>query len=514
MAVIYHVNPATNRPNICRAGKKPCPFKHFDNKQEAKEYSEGKLAEDSNVLGSSKKQENIEQEPKEKVRYSFVEEFQKEEEKFEHDYDGIPTRFYNADLNGGHLAILKNVEGMTEEEIVDSGWTIVDHKKLLGRLYQSTSTPKDNEVPDNVLLDNLESLGFKRENVYAISDERLLRSFGATRGFLHKDYDKEGKPVQTIIVDGKSGKSLYKYNLLSKPNEEFMESRSVTKVDFRSVMGAARTQRLTGISTLKGHVSDSYSSWRGLNTPQKASILASYMVLREKQEEGKDFKTRQKYVKDSNAKVATVWMDKKNQKESHIEAAKNSSLRGTFSEVEIDNDVDLKEFEQFERDYNEIKDKLPPIPEDRKPRIGIRKLGKHSGKNFEVSGLYSPGLNSIAISVNNSGSTIHEMAHMYDFAVKGNPSMKSDFKEIQQSYAKNLKLPAGMENKGEYYSSSHEVFARGFEMYAHEKLGIKNNKLLNEEKFDGFDYEPIRENPELKEKMFAFYDSKFSQANK
>lgn len=50
---IFHVNPATNRPNICRAGKKPCPFQHFDSKEQAKAYIEENLGAQSNILTSS-----------------------------------------------------------------------------------------------------------------------------------------------------------------------------------------------------------------------------------------------------------------------------------------------------------------------------------------------------------------------------------------------------------------------------------------------------------------------------
>lgn len=55
MSTIYHVNPATNRPNICRAGKKPCPYNHFDSKEKAREFVEHSLNEQSSVLDSAQK---------------------------------------------------------------------------------------------------------------------------------------------------------------------------------------------------------------------------------------------------------------------------------------------------------------------------------------------------------------------------------------------------------------------------------------------------------------------------
>ena len=58
--VMYHVNPKTNRPNICRADKKGCPLlkegaKHFDNKDDARDYAEKSLGEKSNFMHSSSK---------------------------------------------------------------------------------------------------------------------------------------------------------------------------------------------------------------------------------------------------------------------------------------------------------------------------------------------------------------------------------------------------------------------------------------------------------------------------
>lgn len=55
----YHISPDTQRPNICKANKQGCKFgdniPHFDNKQEAREYVQNKLAQTSSILTSSKK---------------------------------------------------------------------------------------------------------------------------------------------------------------------------------------------------------------------------------------------------------------------------------------------------------------------------------------------------------------------------------------------------------------------------------------------------------------------------
>lgn len=53
MSTIYHVNPETNRPNICRAKKNSCSHIHFDSKEQAQAYIEETLTGDNNVLDSS-----------------------------------------------------------------------------------------------------------------------------------------------------------------------------------------------------------------------------------------------------------------------------------------------------------------------------------------------------------------------------------------------------------------------------------------------------------------------------
>lgn len=59
MSNIFHVNPATNRPNICRAKKGTCPFNHFDSKEKAREYVEKKLNENSTILNGARKAESV-----------------------------------------------------------------------------------------------------------------------------------------------------------------------------------------------------------------------------------------------------------------------------------------------------------------------------------------------------------------------------------------------------------------------------------------------------------------------
>lgn len=300
--------------------------------------------------------------------------------------------------------------------------------------------------------------------------------------------------------------------------------------DIRSVVGFYRIKRKTGVNLLK---SSAHSTKKedlsgetdidraiSLNKNLKrlkrnnhtANTVIAYKKLKEAQEEGNSFIAQRKYIREASGKIATVWTDKKDQKDTHVDAAKDSKLRKTFSKIEIDNDVDLKEYKSFEKDFEEVKDKLPKIPNGLNPELRIRKLGKHNTKDFSVIGLYNPARNSLAIDVRNSSATIHEYGHFVDIALKDNVSLNAEFRELNKEYTK--KLPERVrESKGfsEYLSTPTEVYARAFELYAHEKLGI-NNRLLNPEKYKkGDDFAPFREDKSLKEKYFTLLDKVFEK---
>ena len=102
------------------------------------------------------------------------------------------------------------------------------------------------------------------------------------------------------------------------------------------------------------------------------------------------------------------------------------------------------------------------------------------------------------------------MGHYYDFMVKNNASLSKEFRGITKRYSHGLnksKIPSG---KLSYYMTPTEIFARGFEMYAHEKLGV-NNRLVKPDNFTRFDYEPFSSNSELKRDIYAFFDKTFGK---
>lgn len=61
MAQRYHISPESGRPNICRAGKRPCPIggEHFDSKEEARAASEVKQAAENNAFSTLTKGDSL-----------------------------------------------------------------------------------------------------------------------------------------------------------------------------------------------------------------------------------------------------------------------------------------------------------------------------------------------------------------------------------------------------------------------------------------------------------------------
>src|SRR5699024_2039384 len=148
---------------------------------------------------------------------------------------------------------------------------------------------------------------------------------------------------------------------------------------------------------------------------------------------------------------------------------------------------------------------IPPSPTGREPSLRIRYLGKH-----KATGVFFPHANTIAVDVRDSSSFVHEYGHYVDLVTQDNASVGRGFREVVDSYSRKVEMPAGMESKSGYYSTPTEVYARGFEMYAHERLGV-DNRLLRKDKFDRFDFEPFQRDPELKEKMFDLFDEAFGR---
>lgn len=183
------------------------------------------------------------------------------------------------------------------------------------------------------------------------------------------------------------------------------------------------------------------------------------------------------YEKDIEKQTrASAWQTKKNINKETREIMEKTSLKKYFGFVELDNDVDLTLFTQFEQEMTRIYAVLPKTGKV-VPDLRLRKLGNH-----KALGMYIPGNHTIAIDFRDTSdaiggvgiqSFVHEYGHALDYG-HGNGqllSMTEEFKEIVTHYRDNLSLYASTTYVGKkacYYGAPTEVFARAFELYLSE----------------------------------------------
>ena len=242
---------------------------------------------------------------------------------------------------------------------------------------------------------------------------------------------------------------------------------------------------------------------------------------------------QQRYNQDRDKQTrAKAWETKKNISKETQQVMDNSSLAKTFSKLEIDNDVDLKGFGSFERGMMNLVHDLPKVYNTKLPTLRLRKLG-----NYKAAGLYVPqfgdgSTDTIALDFRKARtegkhlkglgvqSFIHEYGHYLDNHL-GTPieegesgkvdlSISTKFSDITHEYRRNLDQYTIKKDKGigsaEYFGIPTEIFARGFELWAHNHLKIKSN-LMDAPKAYQNDPEYKAFTPELREKVFEFFDS-------
>lgn len=518
----YHINPKTGRPNLCNpektgickyaeAGENP---PHYDNKADAKAAYEitGKAEFGATTTLTKEKDSSTSESTEETAepestlsKYSFVRQFKEQEERFEEEFDGVPTRFFNADLRKKNILIDPKVE-LEEADMLREVWA--DPRKLVNGMFQALTSPTDANISDDEMIATGERLGL---NLEKITDARYLRALGVQEAWVHVEEHESGSGSPSAYVissDKKIGQGMAIYSMRFNPEDGL--PRKFKVLEARSLVGADRMQRKTGENLLQTYMHVRSSNWRtGLGHEQREATIDGLLKLEEAQLEGRSFKAQQKFVKESSAKIATVWDSKKDTDDVRKAMAENSKIKGKgkFRSIDLDNDVDPEAFAKFESDFLKIQEHLPKFPEGMEPELRIRKLGKHGSNNFHVHGLFNPTKNSIAIDIRDGGSSssVHEIFHQWDIVSKGNLSLTPEFRELSKEYSKLVKIPPSVGSKADYYHIPTEQLARMAEVAIFSKTG-DDNMLLDSSKFDNFDYEPMMKNPEFKAKIIDFFD--------
>ncbi|MDD4804975.1 MAG: hypothetical protein PHN69_07605 [Candidatus Pacebacteria bacterium] len=219
---------------------------------------------------------------------------------------------------------------------------------------------------------------------------------------------------------------------------------------------------------------------------------------------------------------AASYQDKKTTNKKYLGAAEKSILNKYFSKIEIDTDVDLKLFNEYEKQiayfYGLFGVKINGL------ELRLRKLGKH-----KAAGLFFPHANCLCVDIKNPSSFVHEFFHAIDYN-KGAEYIRCHsfmaFKRIHRLYTNKLdNIVKSMDNKNplkirlkgsskyniDYYKDPYEVFARCGEIYFHELYGNKysiNSDLLNESIFYPID------DDEIVSEIKIFFNNLFKKINK
>lgn len=226
---------------------------------------------------------------------------------------------------------------------------------------------------------------------------------------------------------------------------------------------------------------------------------------------------------------ASAWQTKKNINDETKSLMENTSLKDFFHYIELDNDVDLELYKDFEQEMQLI---YPLLPKSNQAAdLRLRKLG-----NYRALGLFHPATNNIALDFRSGkdrgkdknnpyapnepgiASFIHEYGHFLDYNMnpeKSNLSMQDDFCPILHHYQQNLnKLENSdyVKDKSDYYGTPTEVFARAFELYS-SHLGLQSSFLRSPKSYQSLsEYQVFGE--EILPTLYAYFDKHFPEYRK
>lgn len=228
---------------------------------------------------------------------------------------------------------------------------------------------------------------------------------------------------------------------------------------------------------------------------------------------------QREYEKDIEKQVrASAWQTKKNINKETQELMNQTSLKNHFDFIEVDNDVDLALFDQFEKEMKRINTLLPKT--NATADLRLRKLG-----NYHALGIYHPLTQTIAIdfrdyedSIEGIGiqSFVHEYGHFLDYTSEEKMlSLQEDFQPFVARYRANLtKLPSDsiVRNKSAYYGTPTEVWARAFELYVSD-AGLNSIFLKSVDEYETGDAF-LAFDKTMRNELFVYFDQRFPELKK
>lgn len=203
----------------------------------------------------------------------------------------------------------------------------------------------------------------------------------------------------------------------------------------------------------------------------------------------------------SGGSSATVFEQKKNIPQSHLDAADNSRFRKDFRHVEVDEDVDLSTFRQVDEEWSRLSSIMPKA--DSPASLRFRKTGRH-----KAAGIYHSAHKNIAVDPRTPHSMVHEYIHHCDFNTGETPqSTREDFRGILRSAQRNIGSEPELAAKSEYYRTPTEVFARSGEIAAH-WMGIESSLAQSKDIYENSaEYRVFHDN---KQAIIDYWKPKFN----
>lgn len=205
---------------------------------------------------------------------------------------------------------------------------------------------------------------------------------------------------------------------------------------------------------------------------------------------------------------ATAQTEKKNISTATRKAMKETTLNRHFTQVEFDNDVDLKKIPLFEQAMDRLMEVLPKTAEN--PNLRLRKMGQYadSGEFFDETDTIAIDFRSRDDRSDYHEKTpgVQEFLHAYGLHLDrySGPdgkrlSGKGEFRSIARKYRENMNaLKAEDEKPAEKdrRCTNTEIFAGAFEVYCADK---------------GLDSELMKTGPDYIEDLYAPFDDELTE---
>lgn len=282
----YHVNPKTNRPNICRArSESTCPLKvqgaeHFDNKDDAQKHAETLLSKKNDIMKSASKNSANNENSENTVDFEVDKEFSSAQDfidsknfdyiaesvagikvdrdkDFEHNYSYL---YVDNENNANIAKALANVDLDKEE------WEKVKEalkKEISEKSFAQTKTP---DAAVNKVLKNLSGINYQDvDNIKRMEDFEKFAQENNLKEVISKEIKLPGKNPEDTSVVGVSELDNGLYAVQVKNGMFYNRHFVFKKDDLSTPLGSVRSLDDVAINLTDG-----------LNKKESKQLLDSY----------------------------------------------------------------------------------------------------------------------------------------------------------------------------------------------------------------------------------------------